>query len=365
MYDLERIAEDQARFARCVAEAQPYAPLLVKIKLTWRCNLRCVMCNIWRQQRHELLSLDRLRALADELADLGTRKVHLSGGETLLRPDLFDLVAYLSDKGMRVNLTTNGTLLTPERAERLVEAGVRGVSISVDSPDRKVHDRIRGVAGAWKRTVRGIRALRRVVDRHRAKVRLRINTVITRRNYATLDRLAAFAHGEGVDRLTLIPVDDPTGQLRLNKTRIRDFNARVAPVLAEEGVAWELFQTPEEAYPFGRTGRELEYSKLGEYARGLYRRQPCYAPWTHAFITPRGRVHACCMTRGARPLGDLRTQSFREVWEGASYRALRVAIRDGHLYPACHRCDDFLQANRFLHRLADGRGEAFDVRRGR
>jgi MoaA/NifB/PqqE/SkfB family radical SAM enzyme len=116
MYNLESIADDQATFRACVEANEPYKPLYVKIKLTWRCNLRCQMCNYWRQERHNALSPELLRTIVDELAELGCGKIHLSGGEPLLREDLFELIEYMVAKGMRVNLTTNGTLLTREKA---------------------------------------------------------------------------------------------------------------------------------------------------------------------------------------------------------------------------------------------------------
>ncbi|NIO71698.1 MAG: radical SAM protein, partial [Anaerolineae bacterium] len=64
----------------------------MKIKLTWRCNLRCQMCNYWRQERRNALSSELLRITIDELAELGCGKIHLSGGEPLLREDLFELI---------------------------------------------------------------------------------------------------------------------------------------------------------------------------------------------------------------------------------------------------------------------------------
>jgi radical SAM protein with 4Fe4S-binding SPASM domain len=353
MYDLPAIQTDGETFARCVAQAEPYTPVHVKIKITWRCNLRCEMCNVWRQTRRNVLTPELLRSLADELADLGCRKVHLSGGEVLLRPDLYDLIAYLSDKDMRVNLTTNGTLLTRDVALRLVDSGLRGASISIDSPQRHVHDRIRG-RGAWKRTLRGLRELRRAQEKRRAKLRIRVNTVVSRTNYESLADLATFVHQHGADRLTLIPVDDPSGDLWLSKTRIRDYNAHVAPRIADEAVAAGLFtptDDPAQAFPFGSTKGDLNYSRYGFYARGLYERQPCYAPWTHALVTPRGRVYACCMTRSEKPLGNLCDASFRQVWEGTTYRDLRRTMCDVTPYAICHRCDDFLDANRFLHQV--------------
>lgn len=354
MYNLESIADDQAIFRACVAANEPYKPLYVKIKLTWRCNLHCQMCNYWRQERRNALSPELLRATIDELAELGCGKVHLSGGEPLLREDLFEHIEYMVAKGMRVNLTTNGTLLTREKAEQLAASGVKSISVSIDSPEARIHDRIRA-KGAWKKTIKGLRNLRRAIRKARAKAKIRLNTVVSRTNYESLAALPELAHEVEANHLTLIPVDDPEGRLLLNKRRIRDYNERIAPVIASRGLEYGLLDTEREAFPFGTEKADIEQSKKGWYALGLYDEQPCYAPWTHALITPSARVYACCMTRGMpKPLGNLLQASFTDIWQGESYRAFRTHMREQPL-EICRHCDDFLDQNRYLHSLvADG-----------
>jgi MoaA/NifB/PqqE/SkfB family radical SAM enzyme len=340
MYDLESITNDQATFHACVAANEPYKPLYVKIKLTWRCNLHCQMCNYWRQERHNALSPELLRTTVDELAELGCGKIHLSGGEPLLREDLFELIEYMVTKGMRVNLTTNGTLLTREKAQRLAASGAKSISVSIDSPEAKIHDRIRA-KGAWKRAIR----------KAKAKTKIRLNTVISRTNYESLIDLPDLAHEAGANALTLIPVDDPEGRLLLNKRRIRDYNEHIAPILASQGLEYGLLDSEREAYPFGTEKAEIEQSKKGWYALGLYDEQPCYAPWTHALITPSARIYACCMTRGMpKPLGNLLEAPFTDIWQGEAYRAFRARM---HKQPLgiCRHCDDFLDQNRYLHSL--------------
>lgn len=350
MYDLESIADDQAIFRACVAANEPYKPLYVKIKLTWRCNLRCQMCNYWRQERRNALSPELLRATVDELAVLGCGKIHLSGGEPLLREDLCELIEYMAAKGMRVNLTTNGTLLTREKAERLAASGVKSISVSIDSPEARIHDRIRA-KGAWKRTIKGLRNLRRAIGKARVKTKIRLNTVVSRTNYESLTALPELAHEMGANFLTLIPVDDPEGELLLNKGRIRDYNKRIAPVIASGALEYGLLDSEREAYPFGTEKAEIEQSKRGWYALGLYDEQPCYAPWTHALITPSARVYACCMTRGMpKPLGNLLEASFADIWQGEIYRAFRARMH-GPPLEICRHCDDFLDQNRYLHAL--------------
>jgi MoaA/NifB/PqqE/SkfB family radical SAM enzyme len=354
MIDLDHLATERELFCGAVRDGVPYRPLYVKIKLTWQCNLRCQMCNVWRQRRNSVLTLPILRSLAAELAALGTEKVHLSGGEVLLRPDLFEAIAAFSTYGIRVNLTTNGTLLTPDAAARLVESRVGNVSVSLEGATPAVHDALRG-KGNWKRTIRGIRNLRRAARHARYKLHIRVNTVVTRRNYHDLARLPEIAHYAGADRLTLIPVDDPTGQLRLNKGRIREYSEEIAPFLASQALAYGMIAQVGEAYPFDRDKSGWEWGKAGLYALGLYEAQPCYMPWLHAMIDPQGRIYPCCMMRGGRPLGHLlKTGSFCDVWQGAAFRTFRQAMLVGQRPAFCHTCDDFLEENCFLHTLVQG-----------
>ena len=347
MYNVEQLQGEAEAFAGAVKQAEPFRPLMVKIKLTWRCNLACAMCE-WRRDVPTPLTTDLVMRTLDKLAALGCRKVHFSGGEPTLRPDLPDLIAHARHLKLRVTLTTNGTLLTRDLARQLVKAGLNSVCVSIDSPVRSIHDSIRGMPGALKQTMGGVRELRRAAERRGVSLPIRINTVVSRENYDTLDEMPALAHESGAQSLLLMPVDDPSGKLLLNKRRLLDYNRRIAPALADRSVALELMRGLDEAYPFGATKGELAASRNGHYARGLYERQLCYAPWTHALITADAHVVPCCSAPNVT-LGDLQYQSFADVWQGESYRRLRHAMRDGSPLPECANCDTFLLENHTLH----------------
>jgi MoaA/NifB/PqqE/SkfB family radical SAM enzyme len=347
MYSLDEVAADAPAFRQAVDQRAAYRPLYVKIKLIYGCNLKCVMCNHWRETREPPLSIARFRAALDELAALGCRKIHFTGGEPLLRPQVPDLTAHASALGLRVNMTTNGTLVSKELARRLTESGLRGVNLSLDSPDRKVHDHVRGERGAWKKTVRAVEYFRRAA--HKGKLAVRLNTVVNRANYASLAPLPDLAAGLGVDALNLIPVDDHCDEaLSLRRRDIADYNQRIAPALAERALALGLMTHEAQAYPFGRTRGETARARRGHYALGWYDRHPCFAPWTHSLIDFNGLVYVCCMTREQIPaIGDLKTASFTEVWTGPGYAAIRRLMHPPALAP-CRRCDDFLEENRRL-----------------
>ena len=180
VYAFEEVEADAHSFRAAVARAEPYRPLYVKIKLLFACNLRCRMCQHWRDARPAQLSTARLRELLSELGALGCRKVHLTGGEPGLRPDLEELVAHASAAGLRVTLTTNATRLTRERARGLVRGGLRGANVSLDGPDAGVHDAVRGVPGAWDQAVEGLKNLRK--EARHGRPGLAVNTVVNRLN---------------------------------------------------------------------------------------------------------------------------------------------------------------------------------------
>ncbi|MBN2549801.1 MAG: radical SAM protein [Anaerolineales bacterium] len=353
MIILDQISADLPAFRQAVLSRQAYRPLYVKIKLIYGCNLRCEMCNHWREQREAPLPAARLFELLDELSSLGCQKVHFSGGEPLLRPETPDLIEHAAGLGMRVTLTTNGTLLDKEMARRLVENGLRGVNVSIDSPDRKTHDRIRGLEGAWKKACRAVRLFRRY--EHKGKLTIRINTVISQLNFRGLERLPELAQELGADEINLIPVDDHCGKhLALSRQHIEAFNAWLAPSISQRAAEFGIGLGENQGYPFGHTPQEGKRARRGEYALGWYENHPCFAPWTHSLVDYNGLVYVCCMTREQMaPMGDLKESKFQEIWNGPGYLAARGQMFPPEL-PSCRRCDDFLEQNRRLLELLQG-----------
>lgn len=357
MYALDDVARNPAALRAAFARGSGYAPLYVKIKLLYGCNLRCEMCNHWREARPRQLTTTQLESLLGELAGLGCRKVHFTGGEPLLRPDLETLVGHATAVGIRATLTTNATLMDRERAKGLVRAGLRGVNVSIDSPDPDTHDLVRGVPGAFARSLEGLKHLRKA--RARGKLGIAINTVITRLNFRSLAELPKLALRVGARALRLMPVDEHTGvALRLGAAEIEEWNRQIGPLLARRALRAGLMAHEDEAYPFGRGQEQTRRSASGAYALGLYERQACFAPFTHALVDHEGRVFVCCMARGQPLLGDLHAQPFDAVWQGEPYRRVRLAMRAGQPLPPCASCDDFTDENLRLQRILESADEA-------
>jgi len=137
-------------------------PVVMTFAVTYRCQCRCPHCSA---SRHSLpgveeLSTEEAKRLIDESLDLGISVIAFTGGEPLLREDIFELISYV-DKGKAIaHLFTNGLLLTDENVEKLADAGLYSLFLSLDSPYAAEHDRMRGIPGLFEKGVEGLQKLK-------------------------------------------------------------------------------------------------------------------------------------------------------------------------------------------------------------
>jgi MoaA/NifB/PqqE/SkfB family radical SAM enzyme len=180
-------------------------PRLIFWELTKGCNLRCIHC---RASATDLsspndLSTQAAQDIIDQIAAVSSPILVLSGGEPLFRKDIFQLAQYGTDKGLRVALATNGTLVTEEVAHKIVASGVKRVAISLDGIDAATHDRFRGIPGAFEAAIAGFRNLKAL------GMSVQINTTIARHNAHQLPAVLELARTLGADALhtfLLVPV---------------------------------------------------------------------------------------------------------------------------------------------------------------
>jgi heme b synthase len=162
---------------------------MVAWELTRGCNLSCVHCRALSGEGPypgELTTEECLRLL-DDIASFAAPVVILTGGEPLLRPDVFQIAEYGTGKGLRMVLATNGTLLTEDKAKSLLAAGIQRISISLDGADAKSHDQFRGVNGSFEGGLRGIRYAKKV------GLEFQINTTVTQYNLPQLPQILDLA----------------------------------------------------------------------------------------------------------------------------------------------------------------------------
>ena len=136
----------------------PSAPYEVVWEITQKCNLNCKHCSVYAEkiEGNEFTTEEALKVL-DKLDEFGVPAINFSGGEALIRDDIFKLIKYANKKGIFVGVDSNGILITKENASRMKEAGVRYCRISLDGANFATHDSFRGVKGAFDKTIDGIK----------------------------------------------------------------------------------------------------------------------------------------------------------------------------------------------------------------
>ena len=187
------------------AGSKEYVPRLIFWEVTKGCNLRCVHCRATATELSSPNDLSTPRALdiISQIADFCSPILVLSGGEPLYRPDIFQLARFATEKGIRVALGTNGTLVTKEVARKIVDSGVRRVSISLDGADSTTHDTFRGIPGAFEAAVYGMRNLKEL------GMSVQINMTIAKHNAKQLPAVLDLSRELGADALhtfLLVPV---------------------------------------------------------------------------------------------------------------------------------------------------------------
>jgi len=157
---------------------------LVAWEITRNCNLECVHCRAAATKGPYTGELDTKAGfkLLDQMAELGEPIVILTGGEPLLRQDIFEIAKYGTNKNLRMVMAPNGTLITDKIADKLVESGIKRISISLDGASNESHDKFRGVKGAFDGALKGLQHAKN------AGIEFQINTTITKTN---LDQIPA------------------------------------------------------------------------------------------------------------------------------------------------------------------------------
>jgi heme b synthase len=168
---------------------------LVAWEVTRSCNLACRHCRAEAHPEPYPGELDNAQAgrLIDSFAELGSPLIILTGGEPLLRPDVFELAAHARKRGLRCVMAPNGTLINADSARRMRAVGIGRCAISLDGPDAASHDAFRGVAGAFAASLRGIEFLKQ------AGVGFQVNTTVTAANLHTFKNIFQLAQELGAE----------------------------------------------------------------------------------------------------------------------------------------------------------------------
>ncbi len=344
-----------------------FSPSNVDLLVSSRCNLRCVMCNLWKlaEKNHSIvneeLEISAYEKLMEELARIGTKSICISGGEPLLKKGVFSIIREAKEKNFVVELITNGTLVTPEIAQRLIESGVDLVTVSIDAPKAQVHDQIRGVKGSWEKSTRGIITLadfrKRLGSR---KPRLAIDYVVNKVNCCLIPEMIDLKPQLRFDEIHFLPIIGRTTAAKELFLRIDDLRwLKKNLKMIEQKMKLQNLPTSNLA-PMSSICSDMENATRGRYkildlqlTEKTRREILCFAPWFQATIDPFGNVYPCCYACTFQnsgkdltctcwgdedfPMGNLKQESFERIWHGTRLGEFREYCNKGR-YAMCHCC---------------------------
>jgi len=210
-------------------------PIWCGWQVTYRCNYRCKFCHYWHDPlgRVEEPTVQQYAEGAAKLAQLGTLLVSLAGGEPMLRTDLTDIIRAIGKHHFPL-VTTNGWFVTPRSAEAIMSAGVWGVSVSIDYARPEIHDKRRGMDGAWKQAWRAVEMLVEA-RRHRFQ-RVNVMSVLLDDNIDDLGAIVEMAAKRGAHFMV-----QPYGFRKTGSHAYAHNNGAVAPKLLELKNRWPNF----------------------------------------------------------------------------------------------------------------------------
>jgi len=336
--------------ARHARERKP----IVVWNITRTCNLRCVHCysDSNAASYPGELAWDQMCNVLDDLANYGVPSLLLSGGEPMVHPRFFELVELASARGLKLTISTNGTLITPERAAQLKAAGVAYVGISLDGIG-PIHDHFRGKEGAFDAAVRGFHAC------HDAGQKTGLRLTLTRHNVSNIERILDFIEkenirrvcfyhlvpaGRGSDLQVLSPAESrhalDTLIARVEDWRRRDAGREVLTVTQPADGAYLLLRMQRENHPrLAEARRLLAWNGGGANSsgRGI------------ANIDTQGNVHPDQFWRHVH-LGNVKKTPFSAIWnerhpgsrdilrEIRSVGLMSAADRQNRISGPCGRC---------------------------
>ncbi|MCX8111154.1 MAG: radical SAM protein [Syntrophorhabdaceae bacterium] len=291
-------------------DKREYPLRMVAWELTRNCNLNCIHCRAAASKGPYTKELDtsECKKIIDDIASFSSPTIILTGGEPLLRDDIFEIIDYGSKKGLRLVMAINGTLLNHQKASILKQGGIRRISISLDGKDKMTHDRFRGVEGSFDAVMNASSLL---ID---IGLDFQINTTVTELNFHDLEEIKGLVKKIGACAwhvFMLVPVGRGEG-----------FKGKELDAQEYERCLQWLYEVEDEKELEIKVTCAPHYYRIVKEKGGTPKSAGCLAGKSFMFISHRGIAQPCGYLEMAS--GDVREQGVKKVWmDSPVFRELR------------------------------------------
>jgi len=315
-------------------------PLHIQIEMTNTCNLRCIMCtSVWSENAHGehhyldggiLQKLSRYYGYAVLVEPQGN-------GEPMLHKDFMSNLKRIKQNSAFVIFTTNGTLLNPERVEKIVGLGTDVIVFSIDGATKETYEAIRKGAD-FEKVLDNIRLLNLVKKRAghsdpHDKPEWMINFVVMQQNYHEMPKIMDFLHEYGGTYANFLGLSVHSEDM---KKWFKKYEPEDRPIIDKVNALARRYGIGVFYHPLFYHSADEESVKTTPTSGWL-----CYRPWKSVFVAWDGSVIPCCFwNKNISNWGDLTCQSLESIWNGENAQKTRSTLREGRYPEECKYCRD-------------------------
>lgn len=307
-------------------------PFHGSIVVTYKCNLRCSMCYLWKgpgeydkQHDKKELSTEEMKKVIDDFAEIGTAGIGFTGGEPILRPDMVELISHAHAKGMVTHMSSNGWLIANrEIAKRLIESGLDAIGFSLDGASPETHDHIRG-KGSYERVMKGIENILQLRKELKKRTKVVVVSVVSNYNVDELIDLVRILKEKGVDHVSFMPFHD-IGMLSFGKENSHDYKVIDEKIERLNRAVDELINIKKKSKSIENS---LAYLRLFKQAfMGKKLPISCYAGYATLCIGAYGDIYPCFpRMEGEISKGpNVRQMSVKDYWHSQDIKKERDNI---------------------------------------
>lgn len=340
-------------------------PLKITYEVTYKCNLRCKTCPWWREdvtqtnlnkiKERQELSTTEVKKAVDSIKKIGIRDFHLTGGEPFIRQDITEIINYIKKKGFHLRITNNGTCITQEHIENLVNNNVDFLTFSLDGT-KDIHDNIRGLPGTYDKVEKACLALAKYKKEKRKKLPIvHINFTLSSENEAELFSMVGIAKELHAD---ILNIQNPMFSYKGAGEHTDEILKKKGITTAKEDICMDL-GLAEEILPkhigglydsFQKVKKEGVLNGVKVYITPNFKSQEeleqhyrdvnkpfsknCLYPWYEMRMDPFGDLYICILKI---KVGNILKDDLKKVWNGEDYKKFRTVISNG-LLPICTKC---------------------------
>jgi len=326
---------------KCWSSKKEMPPLLVSLRLTSKCDLKCVFCDPnLRIKSSEELKIEDYKRLFKEL---GIMKVKLcaivGGGEALCKKDLtLQVIKLIKEHRMSGWLVTNGVNFDNDTVQKIVNLNLNSVLFSLDSPNPREHDYLRGKEGTFDKVTQNIQLFNYWKKKLKKKnPLLKIQMLITNKNYKEVDQMLDLTKKLGINKIILnylVTHKKKWEKLQLNEKEITELEKKLRSLLKSDMNNQTLTNFKDYLQIIKlRKGCNKKLSKINSSVIPTY----CFQPWYHLNISETGFVNFCPELDNKYGEGSIKRKSACTIWYGRNYKLFREKILNGKMINICER----------------------------